>query len=520
MAKKLKPHHNFLEDLKKKLKKVPELSSDDISSFASQYENVKPEEIQNFMNTRNVNIMVDTQVSIDVKKANEVYRNIDKLFIEHYPNIIAYRRGTNTSFYQYTHGVYKFIDESDMFNLVSKFFIEHNLLDHRTKDTYIKNTISRIASLLSITDDRYFRDTDVHKTNTFTNLKNGLFDPKTKILHEHTPKYFSVTQIPFNYEPTADCPKFKEFIKFITQKNEGSDRMIQEMFGYFVTTDGNPRHKVFYLYGSTARNGKSTTAQIATGLIGEDNVSHLSLQQIAQPSPSTMESLVGKRLNFSDEVSGSFLQSGNLTSISAEGTIDISPKFKPPYPYKVTCKFVVACNSIPRLSENNGMKQRMIVIPFDHHIPEGERILNYDKVLLEEEGSGILNWALEGAEMLGDSFYVSKQSEEEMEENILGSNNVLAFLKATYVYDSSYKTPIYTQTMYGKKGEDNGYIGYCTRTCTAPMAYLRFCTEIKTFSKLTKNIEFDKQNKGSAYIGLKEKTDAEFDELIDQLKNK
>lgn len=505
MAKKSKLQ--FYTDARSALKKG--MNEADIQELATFYTSVTQTDIQKVLKESLVNSAISIVDDNEKKKGNELYKIIDQKFILDFSNIVAYRRGTNTTFYQYTHGVYEFIDDSDMFNMVSTYFLKNNLLDHRAKKTNVDNTISRIASLLSSMPERYFRDSDVVANNKYINLKNGLFDPQTKVLDEHTPKYFSVTQIPFNYDATADCPKFKEFIKFITQKNEGSDRMIQEMFGYFVCTDGNPRHKIHYLYGATARNGKSTTAQIVAGLLGSSNISHLSLQQIAQPSPSTMESLVGKRLNFSDEVSGNFLQSGNLTSISAEGTIDISPKFKPPYPYKVTCKFVVACNSIPRLSENNGMKQRMIVIPFDHHIPEGERILNYDKVLLEEEGSGILNWAIEGAEMLGDSFFVSKQSDEEMQENILASNNVLAFLDSDYTYSDTYTDAVFTQDMYGSKGDNNGYIGYCYKTSTQPMAYIRFCTEIKTFAKLTKKIEYKKQNNGSAYIGLRHKNESE-----------
>ena len=513
----LKSKLKFYTDARSALKRG--MNDADIQELATEYKNITQEDIQKVLKESLINSAISLVDEDEKKKGGELYKIIDQKFIEEYSLLVAYRRGTNTTFYNYNNGVYKFIDDSDMFNMVSNYFFKKGLLDHRAKDTYIKNTISRIGSILSTIPDRYFRDIDVQKNNTHINLKNGLFNPKTKTLEEHTPKYFSVTQIPFDYNPTADCPKFKEFITFVTQKNPGSARMIQEMYGYFVCTDGNPRHKVFYLYGPTARNGKSTTALIAIGLLGLDNVSFLSLQQIAQPAPSTMEALVGKWLNFSDEVSGTYLQSGNLTSISAEGTVDISPKFKQPYSFRVRSKFIVACNSIPRLSENNGMKQRMIVIPFDHHIPEGERILDYDKQLLEEEGSGILNWALEGGEMLGDTFFISEQSKEEMEENILGSNNVLAFMNEQYVYDEKYVDTVYAQDMYGVKGVNDGYIGFCTKTGTTPMAYPRFCTELKTFSKLTKKIESKKTNKGIGYIHLKEKGDVEMDDLVAELTN-
>lgn len=507
----MRPKYEFRNIVRREARKNTPI--EEIMEMGKKYQDVTPEYVNSIIKELNQTSAVKQVVNQDNQKAKKVYEMIDSMFIQHYPHLIAYRRGTNTTFYMYQSGYYKFIDDQDMFNLMSSFFTEHELLQYRTKHK-INDALLNVGTLLSGIKGRYFRDDDVFNSKFYINVKNGLLDPETLTLLPHTPDYFSISQNPFDYDPEATCPEFEKFIAKVSQKTPGTDVMIQEMYGYILATEGNPRHKVFYLYGSIARNGKSTAVEILIALMGVHNASRLSLEQIASNSPSIMESVVGKRLNFSDEVSGEFLQSGRLTSISAEGSIEISPKFKPAYIHKVKAKFVVACNSIPRLSENNGMKHRMIIIPFKYQIPESERILGYADMLIAKEGSGILNWALEGSRRLKENglFSISEISAQELEDNNLMSNNVLAFLNDDYEFSSEFERKIPTTDLYGDKL--GGYVEYCNRTGTKPMSYRKFATELKTFEEQTGKIVYNATGT-RGYSGLeKRERDMDFEETI------
>jgi putative DNA primase/helicase len=60
------------------------------------------------------------------------------------------------------------------------------------------------------------------------------------------------------------------------------------------------------------------------------------------------------------------------------------------------CKIWLASNHKPLVKEFSlGFWRKIRLIPFKIVIPEEERILQYDKILLEEK-EGILNWILEG----------------------------------------------------------------------------------------------------------------------------
>jgi putative DNA primase/helicase len=499
----LKPHYNFIEALNKKIKANPKLSRADIDKFAEGFENVTPEEIETFLKSKQVDTFALQALAQAKPKLSSIYNNIDEEFINKYTDLVVYQQGNHTSFYKYESGVYKKLEDENVKLLVDKFFREKELLEHRTSQSKIKDTIARIACLLNFDNGRRFVDDTVHAQKWYINVKNGLLDPVTRTLIPHTPTYFSTSQAPFDYLPDAKCPKFEIFIKTISQKNIGTDIMLKDMFGYTIATNGNPKHKVFYLYGAVARNGKSTVGKVESGLIGDSNVSNLSVADIASSSLSVIEPIIGKQLNFSDEGSAMYLDSSRFTSISAEGSTQISPKYKPAFSYKVRCKFLVTCNTLPKFQDSKGMENRMIIIPFTYQVPETERIDEYDKVLLQEEGSGILNWALDGADDLRKrgSFYLSEDSKNILEENKQASSSLRAFIYHTYDFVEINKDSEKLKTQDDLYEE---YTSYCTKTKHLAFTFIKFSRDLKTFSEETGLIEQNTTGV-SGYVGLQMK---------------
>jgi putative DNA primase/helicase len=335
------------------------------------------------------------------------------------------------------------------------------------------------------------------------NLKNGLLNVETMEMEEHTPKYFSTVQVPHEYDPTALCPTFGTFIETVSNNDTSTAQMIQEMFGYCLT-DGNPKHKVFYLYGDTARNGKSTTAKIICGLIGWGNVSTLSLAQVGGDNSSVLTSLIGKQINFSDEISSKYIASSRLTALSAEAMIEINPKFKSAFLQKINAKFLITCNDLPAFNDYQGMKHRMIAIPFSYQIPQAERIERYEEILLEKEGAGILNWALKGMEILNKNkeFSFNEESIKDMHDNNMGSNPVYSFLE----WYSADEEKVSVDDLYGsyssKEGAGTGYRLFCHDKGLNPLNFFNFSKEVKRYANETKKIEQVRINNKRYYQGF------------------
>lgn len=496
----LKKKSSFFTDAKKLLKNG--YNPADLQDLAYEYENITAEDIQSIIKTTQVNNAIKQQLELDRKQAQQTYNKIDEMFIERYPNLVAMEQEENISYYNYDGGVYKLLNLENLKNIIHDFFKENGLLEYRT-ESKIRDTIGRISSLLKYENKKRFSPMTSKNSKWYLNVKNGLLDPTTKELHPHTPDYFSITQTSFDYNPEAKCPKFEEAIKYSSQNAEGTEVMLKEMFGYMIATEGNPSHKVFYLYGRRARNGKSMVVNVLIGLLGDPNVSKLTLEQLASQSDSIIVPLIGKHINFSDEVNGSkFLDSGRLTSMSSQGNITVSPKHKAPFNYRVRAKFIVACNYFPNFQSGQGMKHRTIVIPFNFHIPKDKRIFDYENILLEEEGSGILNWALEGADELKAKdyqFYISQLSEEDVEENNKGNDSVLSFLDKQYEFDNKFVDFYKTDDLYDE------YSSYCFRFGYTKKNQYNFSSTLKTYSEETNNITPARVNNIRGYKGLASK---------------
>jgi len=485
-------------------------TEEDVYELTKEFE-ITTDEVKSWLsNTAKSRAFSATLFASKAEKAT-LYNILDEKFIIEYPQIVLFRREENSSFYEYKNGVYVFVFDQDIYNLVDELMKKFSLLEDRSSSRHVKDTVTRISSLLSRTPERNFTEEALLNQKFFLNLKNGLLDMETFEIKPHIATYFSTVQVPYEYNPEAKCQKFDDFIKKITKEDKSNAFMIQQMFGYSIG-EGNPMHKVFFLYGDTARNGKSTTAKILCGLIGWGNVSTLSLHQIEGENSSILTALVGKQLNFSDEISSKFIESSRLTAMSSEGVIDINPKYKNSFRYSVKAKFIIACNDLPRFNDFQGMKHRMISIPFRYQLKEKERILRYEDILLKEEGSGILNWAIEGAKTLKDGFIISEASKEDLKDNIHQSNSTYAFIDSEYDLDSTFTEAIESKELYGKAGiSPTGYIKFCYEQGIKTCSLLKFQFELKRHSGEYKILQPKRIGHRAVrgYTGLKLKSDVD-----------
>jgi len=513
MTKKLKSKADFYTKIPWLIKRG--MKTKDLEKMLTEYEDVTMEDLETIIKNNTLSTGVSTSIVSASNQKTIIFNTLDVKFVEKHPLMVLFRQGENSVFYEYIDGVYVMHSEQDMYDLVDNLMAELQLFEYRSSSHKVKDTIRRISSLLARTPKKYFKDEDVYKQEWKLNLKNGLLNMKTWGLLPHTPDFFSTVQVPYDYDPEAKTEIFDKFIETVTEGDESIGQMIQEMFGYCIL-EGNPKHRVFYLYGDTARNGKSTTAKLLAGLIGWGNVSTLTLAQVAGENSSVLTSIIGKQINFSDEISSKYIESSRLTAMSAEGVVEINPKFKHTFLYKVTAKFIVACNDLPQFKDSQGMKYRMISIPFNHQFPAKDRIERYEEILLKAEGSGILNWAIAGAKRLAEQkeFTINEQSREDMYENATQSNSVYAYLDMNYLFSSEYTEEYTVDDLYGRvESKDlpaTKYRQFCKEKGIYPVNAFNFAKEVKRYERELGKIEQRRSTNRRYYIGLLEKDKEEF----------
>lgn len=228
-------------------------------------------------------------------------------------------------------------------------------------------------------------------------VKNGLLNLETLQLEPHTPHHYFFNQIPINYDPTANCPKFKKFLTEIV--NPPYEQTLQEIAGYCLWRS-YPAAKGFMLYGE-GNNGKSTYVKIIEKMLGEENIAHIPLHKLNRDRFSTAQ-LHNRLANTFTEISDAEINDLSVFKAATGGdTLYGEFKFKNQFPFTNHAKQIFSANKIPRIETNNdnlATWRRWLLIPFEQDFTgrENKNLLSE----LCEEMEGIFVWALEGLRRL------------------------------------------------------------------------------------------------------------------------
>jgi hypothetical protein len=119
-------------------------------------------------------------------------------------------------------------------------------------------------------------------------MKNGLIRlsaaHETSSTQRHTPRWFSSTVLPYEFQASAESPHWMMFLQRVLEGDHERITLLQEFFGYCLVST-TKTHQFLLLIGSGA-NGKSVTLDVLTAMLGEDNVSHVSSRALARVSHS------------------------------------------------------------------------------------------------------------------------------------------------------------------------------------------------------------------------------------------
>ena len=234
------------------------------------------------------------------------------------------------------------------------------------------------------------------------NVANGVLEIQNMKLEKHNPNFYSTIQLPINYDSSANCPKFLQFIQEITGNDKELNNVIQEMVGYCLCHNVKAE-KAFFLYGS-GKNGKSVLAKIIEQLVGSQNVSSISLQRLGENFG--IASMLSKNVNISpeNEIKGK-LNTQVFKSIVSGDTININRKYKEDVQCSLSCKLIMLVNNLPDTTDfTYGYFRKILIIPFNKKFEHQNQDVNlYEKLIIELPG--ILNWALQGLKRLQANSY-------------------------------------------------------------------------------------------------------------------
>lgn len=274
-------------------------------------------------------------------------------------------------------------------------------------------------------------------SRSFIHVANGVLEFDTSIgkwvLKPFSPEYRSLNRTEVPYDPEAACPRFVHNL-LEPALDADSIKIIQLYTGQCLI--GRNISQTFLCVTGTPGGGKGTLVNVIEKLIGPQNCTELRTRHLNDRFE--MSRYYEKTLICGKDVPPDFLlKQGSEQIKSLTGNDAKSPEIKG----VSGCKNIIGCfniivtaNAKLRLRVNGdagAWKRRLLWVSYDNEAPS-EVIRDFDDKLIREEGSGILNWALEGARELlmnGGRIITPKAHDERIEGLLTESNAIYGFLK-------------------------------------------------------------------------------------------
>jgi len=267
-------------------------------------------------------------------------------------------------------------------------------------------------------------------------MQNGLLHVPTRTLLPHTPRLFGHHAIPFDFSPNALRPaRWMAFLSELWPEDQSSIDVLQEMIGYLLA-GGTSLQKIFLMVGPK-RGGKGTIGRVLTGLLGAHNVAAPTLSGLA--TNFGLSPLIGKPLALvADARLGPRTESQvvveRLLSISGEDSLTVDRKYRDPWTGRLSTRFLVLTNELPRLTDASGaLASRFVLLVLTRSFcgAENPRLTNE----LLAELPAIFMWGLLGLDrLLGRGFFEQPQSSREAVRRLDDlASPIGAFLRARCV---------------------------------------------------------------------------------------
>jgi len=270
------------------------------------------------------------------------------------------------------------------------------------------------------------------KTNNgiLINLRNGTLEISSTgaNLRIFDKEDFLTYQLPFFYDETAVCPIFKRFLDTVLP-DQDSQKLLSEYMGYvFINNDTLKEEKALFLYGSGA-NGKSVFYEVMKALLGEENVSQYSLQDLTNENGYYRAMISSKLVNYGTEISGR-LQASIFKQLTSGETITGRLPYGNPLQINKYAKLIFNINELPKdVEHTEAFFRRFLIIPFNITIPEKDQNKALHTKIINNELPGVLNWVLDGLKRLlrQGKFSFCQASEDARQSYKTESDSVLMF---------------------------------------------------------------------------------------------
>jgi putative DNA primase/helicase len=315
------------------------------------------------------------------------------------------------------------------------------------------------------------------KPNRVLHAANGMVDlaERPAAFRAFAKEFYSRNQSPIVFQPGAECPRFLRELLASALPEDDVD-LLQRWCGLALV--GRNLSQVMLILSGTAGGGKGTIVNVINGVIGEANVHQLRTEHLDSRFETSFYH--DKTLLYGADVEPNFLNTASshfLKSLTGHDLLTTEVK-RSSVAMRLRGDFniILTCNSrlmVKLQGDSEAWARRLLLIEFSQP-PTSKRIVNFDRILLRDEGPGILNWMLEGAQRCltaldaAEGFAVSDRQRQRVADLLNESDAARTFI-ATGVQRSPFTHDVITsEELY------RGYLSFCDERGWTPLSQRAF----------------------------------------------
>jgi phage/plasmid-associated DNA primase len=280
----------------------------------------------------------------------------------------------------------------------------------------------------------------------FIHLANGVivFDGSDCELRPFAPEYRSRNRSPIAFDENAKCERFLNELVLPAVHPEDVE-LLQKFAGMYLL-GYNPAQRFLILDGEAGR-GKTQFANVMQGIVGMTNVTQLRTKHLAERFE--LYRYLKKTLLVGVDVEADFLSTKGaavLKGLVGGDWFDAEQKGGTgSFQLQGTFNVLITSNARlrVRLQGDVGAWRRRINIVRYESPPPTRKIPDFGAQLVKVEGSGILNWALLGAQMVlneipdaGGDFVMTERQRGIVDSLLAESDSLRHFLQDRVVADA------------------------------------------------------------------------------------
>ena len=239
---------------------------------------------------------------------------------------------------------------------------------------------------------------DLDSNPWLLNCANGTIDLRTGELLPPSKENLCTKIIPIEYDPDAQCPVYKKFVRQILKNDVGLVKFVQRAFGYGLT--GSAIEQVLFIFYGSGANGKSTLLEVwrqALGDYGRTADAALLMRRNSDGVRNDVARLVGARfVSTSETEAGRQLAETLVKQLTGGDKVAARFLYAEFFEFDAQFKLFLTTNHKPEIrGTDNAVWRRIRLVPFEVTIPEEQQ----DKELpakLRAELPGILAWGVRG----------------------------------------------------------------------------------------------------------------------------